>query len=243
MHDSTLLFFPSVRLGVAERSGLDIHTAFPILMVHSNPLSVDTIARISLLLGEVVLHGDREGGTAGSYATGPFVSRNFAESGVNGSRILLVLQAAAGVPDNQTLIRVLSAKGAVVFAKRLDLPRRPVTDDEWDDLLDRWSTFYAKDVWSTKSLALAGLKKALVRSPFHPLVTDAVLGKDGTVWLRLEKEVDDSATWMVLDSRGKDVGSIRLPKKQRVIAATRHLAVATFLDGDDIPHLVKFGVK
>ena len=86
--DSSMLYFPTVNLGSAERMGTDPGTPFPVLRVDGT--RVDTIAQLRLLLAQLTLHGDRDGGRAGSYATQPFTHQNFVEVGANGQRVLLV---------------------------------------------------------------------------------------------------------------------------------------------------------
>ena len=234
--DSSMLYFPTVNLGSAERMGTDPGTPFPVLRVDGT--RVDTIAQLRLLLAQLTLHGDRDGGRAGSYATQPFTHQNFVEVGANGERVLLVLQAAVGVGDDATELRMLAADGTTVFRRTLRLPQRPVSDAEWEELIERWATYYSRDVWSTKALAARGLRNALIRPATHPLVDQAVLGFDGTTWLRLEGDAKDVARWLVIDAGGSDVGIARIPRTVRVIDASRKRVIGVITDGYDVERVV-----
>lgn len=89
----------------------------------------------------------------------------------------------------------------------------------------------------------AELARAALYVPAHyPPVTRAVVGRDGTIWLRREAADPQSAEWLVLDSDGEPIGRVTLPARTTVAVAERDRFWGWELDDLDVPYVVRYAV-
>lgn len=241
--DSAVVYFPSVIGTPRDPVVMTEDPPLPVLLYRNRAATPDTIAQPKLRGGLLVLRGDRDGGTVSGIATQPYSRRTFFRAGADGRGLLLVLQAEPDVQDGRTLVKVISPTGTVIFQRVLDRQPRVLSNAEWDSVTTSLAREYAKDTWSTEAKARAGLREALIRPKFHPVVSDAVLGRDATVWLRLEQETRGMATWIILSPIGKDLGTIAIPREVRLTDATATRVVGVRTDSDGIDQVIWMSVR
>jgi hypothetical protein len=70
----------------------------------------------------------------------------------------------------------------------------------------------------------APLREALYEPEFIPPVSDALVGRDGTLWLRREDAGDPTVAWTVISARGDVVAEVSLPASLRIFEATAERA-------------------
>jgi hypothetical protein len=88
-----------------------------------------------------------------------------------------------------------------------------------------------------------GMKREVVFAPAHrPPVTDALLGNDGTVWLRREFSYGPDARWTVLDGEGRLAGEVSIPQSHTVRAADDRYVWTTITDETDVPFIVRYRI-
>lgn len=92
----------------------------------------------------------------------------------------------------------------------------------------------------------AGLERMLLDSlaipPYEPPVTDLVVGRDGTIWLRREVLGRSTARWLVLDEDGRMTASVELPVGLDVLQAQRNAVWGVVEDELDVPYLVRYRI-
>lgn len=86
------------------------------------------------------------------------------------------------------------------------------------------------------------IRQNLYRPRFLPPVTELVLGRDGTIWLRREDLGRQMAWWHVLDGRGRIIARAWVPAGVRVAYADRTQIWTVELDELDVPTLVKYRI-
>ncbi len=233
LRDSAALFVPSATAGPVALPPGAADAVVPILLQQPRQNRYDTLALIRPVRSVMVLVGDR----GASVSSQPLVGTDFARTGVDGQHILLVLQSSPTVPDGRVRVEVRTARGDLVFGSDLGLRGQEVTSREWDALFARYVASNTGETWSTRALATAGLRAALRRPRYLPVIADAVLGHDGTIWLRKHGQRGRDAEWLVLSSAGAVQGSIVLPAATRVLEVTADRVVAASRDADDVETL------
>jgi hypothetical protein len=236
--DSTIVHYPSVTPAQLPAAG----SAMPILLAMPDGRRADTVAMLNPDQQHFCVVGDRNGGRAASCSGQPITAENFVTIGENGTRLLLLLQAARGVKGGGAIVRVLRPDGRVVFERALSFAVRAVTNQEWDSVLTVWSRSFSQDVWSTERLARRGLSKVLRKPVNHPMVDQAVLGRDGTVWIREARPAKDGHRWHILNPDGTTLGVVTLPSKLRVLDADRTQCLGVMADADGVESLVRLSI-
>jgi hypothetical protein len=233
LRDSVALFVPSAIAGPVALPPGAAEAVVPILLHQPRQNRYDTLAQIRPVRSVMVLVGDR----GASVSSQPLVGTDFVRTGVDGQRILLVLQSSPTVPDGRVRVEVRTATGSLIFGSDLGLRGKEVTSREWDALFARYVASNRGETWSTRALATAGLRAALHRPRYMPVIADAVLGQDGTIWLRKHSDRGKDAEWLVLSPAGAVQGSVVLPAATRILDVTAERVVGTSRDADDVETL------
>lgn len=233
LRDSVALFVPSAIAGPVALAPGAADAVVPILLHRPRHNRYDTLAQIRPVRSVMVLVGDR----GASVSSQPLMGHDFVRTGADGQRILLVLQSSPTVPDGRARVEVRTTRGELVFGSDLGLRGREVTTREWDALFARYVASNTGDTWSTSALAIAGLRAVLQRPRYTPVIADAVLGQDGTIWLRKHSERGKDAEWLVLSPAGAVQGTIVLPAATRALDVTADRVVAASRDADDVETL------
>jgi hypothetical protein len=130
---------------------------------------------------------------------------------------ILVVDRAVAKSNAPTAIRILAyepGKKHTIVARVPYVPRqitRAAADSTLSAVAERQGRFWSGD-W--RSI----LKKVLSFPNYYPPVTNAFVGRDGSIWLAREG-VGESVTWLVLDSSGKRRGSVSLPRERKILEA------------------------
>ncbi|MBP9898974.1 MAG: hypothetical protein KBF28_11415 [Gemmatimonadales bacterium] len=232
LRDTGAVYFPSMFLGPAGVPPGIKDAAVPILLAKPGASALDTLGLIRPFRSVLAVEGDR-GSTVGSQ---PFVASDFLKVGAEGQSILVVVQSGPGVEEGRVQVRVYAAAGARLLETDLGLRGQALTARTWDSVLTRSAKSYARDVWSSEGLARTGLQQLLVRPRFLPVIVDAVLGRDGTMWFRRGPSGSQNAEWLVLSSSGRKVGIVKLPASTRVLDVTSTAALGVSRDADDLEY-------
>jgi hypothetical protein len=144
-----------------------------------------------------------------------------------------------------TLIkRTLS--GDTLFAREYSYQPDPLPQEEIDSVLGfnvaRW-----EEAGIMRGTTAARLRewaeRRIYAPPFRPPVSQLVLGRDGSYWLRGNPVERDLVPWFVLDSKGSPVGQVTLPAGVRVMAADRSAVWGTETDELDVSYLVRYRIS
>ncbi len=238
MAGGTMLFAPSPSGGASVITPQDLKMLSPVLLIQASGRR-DTVAAWGMASATFVAKGDRPGFSMGLQPL--WYGFHSASSGANGSRVLAVVQDQPEAAEGAAEVRELSATGKLIFRHPLAIRPTLVTDAEWDSVV----TVYAHDfngVWGTADRAKAGVRHALIRPRYHPVIARAILGRDATAWLQLEEIEHGTITWLVLSPTGQELGLATLPANTTLLDANATMAVAVRNDSDDVPHLMVMSV-
>ena len=233
LRDSVALFVPAAIVGPVALPPGAADAVVPILLHQPRQNRYDTLAQIRPLRSVMVLAGDR----SATVSSQPFIGNDVVRTGADGQRILLVLQSSPAVPDGRVRVEVRTHTGALVFGSDIGLRGKELRSRAWDALFARYVASNTGETWSTSALATAGLRAALHRPRYLPVMADAVLGQDGTNWLQKYGERGKDAEWLVLSPAGAVQGTIVLPAATRVLDVTADRVVAASRDADDVETL------
>lgn len=228
--DSAVVYYPSTIGSPNGPAGPNLDALVPILLQRAGAPHADTLGELRPLRSMLVLRGDM----GSAVGTQPFAPRNILRSGANGQRALLVLQAAATVPEGRAEVRVVSSTGMLLFSTDLGLRGGPITTPMWDSVVTQQIKAGVGSIWSTEAKARSGLDEALVRARSLPVIADAVLGQDGTVWLRMVELRNGKAIWRVLSSAGEQIADVTLPADVRILDVTAMKALGVTKDADGV---------
>lgn len=77
---------------------------------------------------------------------------------------------------------------------------------------------------------------------FHPPVSELLLGRDGSIWLRGEVTGEPTVKWRILGPAGNRLGAIQLPAGLLAYVADVDQIWGMELDELDVPHIVSYRV-
>ena len=123
-----------------------------------------------------------------------------------------------------------------VFESDLGLQGGELTARAWDSVLTRSAKSYARGIWSSEGVARTELQRVLLRPRLLPVIADALLGRDGTIWLRKESGGSEEAEWLVLTPAGRQFGIVKLPASTRILDVSATGALGVTRDEDDLEH-------
>lgn len=229
------LFSPAVAVGPTGLPPEVKDESLPVLLVRPGVAAVTSVAHLQLFRSVVALDGDRGSGIVAQ----PFSTVDLVRSGGDGSKVVVIEQNASGTSGAAAWVRVLNPTGATLFRRELDVPRFQVSNGEWDSVMTAWSSGpLGKEMWSSSSQARSDMRAVTPRPKYHPAVAAAIVGRDGSIWLRHSRDTKGKATWTVLSPLGDKIGTIELDAALRVLDATPASVVAARLDNDGVEHLV-----
>lgn len=149
-------------------------------------------------------------------------------------RLLVVDELEAGDMEHETFrVRVIAPDGTPELETRV--PYRPIPADGW---FDRFLTLRGIDASMGEPML-----EALDERDFYPPVSAAVAGSDGSMWIRREGVLGDSATWNVLRPTGEIVGTVSTPAGSEILHASLEDVWALERSDLDVPFVVRLRVR
>jgi hypothetical protein len=73
-------------------------------------------------------------------------------------------------------------------------------------------------------------------------VTNLVVGRDGTIWLRRESLGLRNVQWLILDPQGRQIGQITTPAGLTILEAERDQVWGVIKDELEVPYVVRYSV-
>lgn len=184
-------------------------------------------------------------GTSSTYFAQPFSDSPLTAVAPDGSGLVIVTRAAATSRRQASFtVRKVSFSGRTAFERAYPYTPRPLTGDAVESVVNKHAGGMQEAKFRTPPAAAARrlIREALYRPGYLAPVTDVVLGRDGTIWLRREATGRAVFDWQVLDAAGRPVGRVSLPAKVAVQYADRTQVWGVELDELDVPTLVRFRV-
>jgi hypothetical protein len=84
------------------------------------------------------------------------------------------------------------------------------------------------------------IRALLNRPPFHPPISDLLVGFDGTTWLRWPDTREGRVRWEVLDARGEPLWTFEADRRLELVAADGDEVWGLLPDEEGGAHLVRF---
>lgn len=111
-----------------------------------------------------------------------------------------------------------------------------------DTLIARRVQSYARVLDEDPANMERTFRSAMEIPPFQTPVTTAIVGVDGSAWLRREDDGGPTFWWVVLDPEGDPVGRFELPRSVSILWARIGMVYGSATDDFDIPWLVRYRV-
>lgn len=158
------------------------------------------------------------------------------------SAVVLVHRPTA-VGGDPALFRVekLRSSTDTVFARRYRYRPKPISPAAVDSALDRAAGFFARHAPRHEVAQL--LRDSIPIPRYQSPITELVVGRDGTIWLRREAMGTDEVEWLVLDADGRIIAELNIPPMVKLLAAERGRAWGVVRDELDVPYVVRYRVR
>ncbi len=122
-------------------------------------------------------------------------------------------------PADADVVRVRVKRPGAGLSSDIRLPSAslPLPPEEVRDTVKRLADEMLPDAPDAEAIVRAALFVPRLR----PSVTNAVAGRDGTLWLRREDSRGESVRWTVLSPVGAVLGDVEAPASLRIMEAER----------------------
>ena len=135
--------------------------------------------------------------------------------------------------------------GDTIFRRFISYTPRELTDDEREDahvLLAKRLSDHLGDETRLSTIE-AAVRNSLPAPDFFPPVSELLVGRDGTVWLKREVAGSEDATWWVFSDSGEPLAEIRLPIGLSVFGADRRTVWGMTTDELDVPYVEVYTIR
>jgi hypothetical protein len=196
------------------------------------------------VIQRVVAQIPRSGGTVDIRTPGggmvgggvPFFASDLRDPASDGSRIAFVSTTLTGRDANTFRVTVIGAMGDTIFSRAYPFTPVPIPSALFDSAV-------SARIVRAQVPELKSYYRSVDKPSAYPPVLSVMVGRDGTIWLRL-RAIADGRPWLVLDEKGNPIGSLMLSAKQTGIAvADRHNVWTTDSDADGVQSIVRYQVS
>lgn len=166
--------------------------------------------------------------------------------GPDGSSLVVVERPATRRPDEGYFrITRLNAAADTIFSRRYRYRPEEVTRNFVNSLEAEIAGYFAESRARASSEAVARkwVREALHVPKFLPPITDVVVGRDGTIWLRREDLRRSTVAWNVLDEGGTIVATLNAPRNLDIHQAQDGLIWGVEQDNFDIPYVIRYRTR
>lgn len=208
--------------------------------------ALDTVASIPFGTNAWAISDPDAPGQPQMYMDQPFADGPLWAFGVS-ERAVIVLERPAPEtgPGAEFHVSKLDLEGDTIFAREHSTQAIPVAQEEVDSVLDDVAeSLSGNDFFNlTAARARQLAEGSLYRPSFKPPVTDMVLGKDGSIWLRQQPDSRGTVTWLVLGVQGEATGRVQLPARTDLHVIDPPYLWGTETDELDVPYVVRFSLS
>lgn len=138
----------------------------------------------------------------------------------------------------------LSFSGDTVFSRKVGFDPIPVTEVELDSLLTERALSLAEGTTFdlTEGRAREWADRTLYRPAYRSPAQELVVGRDGSIWVRMTSRTD-SSSWLVFDRSGEPGGRITLPTSFELMEADLSHVWGSERDELDVAYLLRFRIE
>jgi hypothetical protein len=175
-----------------------------------------------------------------SYTRQPFSDTELVRVSRHAPLVVRVERAVPADPGSATYrVTARIFEGDTVFSRAIGYTPISLSDALVDSVVRARS---ARFPGATAERAALWARQSLYVPEFHPPVSDVVVGRDGSVWLRGADLGTSTVEWRVLSPDGEPLGFVRLPVDLRIMLADRNRAWGTERDELDVPYIVRYRI-
>jgi hypothetical protein len=222
------------RLSTKALANGDVVSA-PLLLADPDGI-VDTIAARDLR-GTV---GAAAVGTATVFVHQPMSQRNYIGVDDFGRSVVVVTQPAGMDTPGTFRVERREIDGTTIYARSFNYTARPVSRLLSDSLIASRATAYERLVAPGRAMEAA--RRYVTVPRYHPPITDLIVGRDGTTWLRLEDIGAATVNYLVLDLKGDIQAHVKAPAALKVLLIDADKLWGTVQDDLDVPYVVSYRV-
>ena len=207
---------------------------------------LDTVAVSSLENRTLAIMNPESPSGFGSFQRQPFSDTEIVELSRFAPEVVRVQRHAAAADGLDSLrITKLTFDGDTLFSRSFSydpVPLEPATVDSIVREIGEGVSQSPMRGAPTAARAEELARQAIYAPAFHPPISELVIGRDGTVYLRREDTGDSISEWTVLSGEGAVLGTVRLPSTFRMMAADREHVWGMELDELDVPYLIRYSI-
>lgn len=225
-------------------------TESPILRIDADGTPLDTVAIVLLTNTTLRLADPNQGDGWQTYLDQPYSDTRLTRISPVATEVVYVDRGAVRGTAPTFRVTRLTLAGDTIFSRAYPYVPRPIDPPSVDSLVFDWAERIAARLarFPIPEAPTAATLERWIRNelylPDHlPPVSDAVLGRDGTIWLRREAQGGDAVDWLVLDYHGEPIGTVALPSRLTVMAADRDAVWGVEMDDLDVPYIVRYAVR
>ena len=140
----------------------------------------------------------------------------------------------------------MSFSGDTLFSRAFEYQPAAVVSTQVDSLIDAFAEHVGRSSFAsapTAARAAQWARASLYTPPYHPPVSELVIGRDGSAWLREPVAGEVTVNWMVLAPNGEPLGVAALPSQFTLLLADRGTAYGMEQDELDVPYIVRYRVE
>lgn len=214
--------FGDRHLGLAlPRSELIAHRLVadrPVYLVDDVGFVSDTLTLMPLAEREIsAIPRGSDGSESPAYLTELVKAHTILDLSPSGDRLLTIERPAPDAPEAEFRMQVHEAGEGRILDKWISVTAERLTDDWLDSKLDPLFDEDGRMGFLTRREVEAHLWKP----DYHPPVSQAKIGADGSIWIAREPIDDDQLRWVVYDLDGTLQFTTRLPADLRVYWVSR----------------------
>lgn len=209
----------------------------PLLKLAKSSEVVDTLAWVSTNHFTLELRNESAPERGVRFSRQPLGDSPIVTTPPDGSTILIVDRTASRggrKPQSYFTLTSITPTGRVQFSKRFSYAPIPVTAKEADHIADsiaRAVRAESSPLFESEGEGRRVIQRQLYLPENHSPVSDVVVGRDHSIWVRRE-EVPTVVKWELIDASGRRIGSLQLPQRMRIIDGERD-SVVVLTTGDD----------
>lgn len=230
--DGSIVAQPTVSPRMTASGGLRI----PVLRLSQEGEVLDTFPNLPMPADNVVIVrlSDRT-----AYLNRPFVERPITAVAPDGSAVAFVHQtpAASGGNSSFSIIR-LSQPNQETFRRSISYSPIPVPIQVSDSI----RTIHITELSQFISRAEAERNVRDLVPQYQPPVSRVLAGTDSTVWIQREAYGNEAANWLVLDSNGTSLATVRILNNVVLHAVARDYVFGVDKDEFDVPYVIRYRI-
>jgi hypothetical protein len=207
----------------------------------------DSLASYSLVNSTWAIKDPKSSTGFGFYGAQPFSDTEIVRLSGTSLELVRVERTVPDAPGSASFrVSKITLDGDTIFSREYAYEPIPIDPATVDSLVRKRGESMSRmpvPAAPTPARAAELARASLYLPAFHPPVSELLVGRDGSTWLRREQVSADQSEWLVLSPQGASVGTMSTPRRLGILAAEERQIWGMELDELDVPYLVRFAVR